>query len=38
MYYLYEKFYKPITVQYYISNYISWISRLTLLDFETKWT
>lgn len=29
---------KPITVQYYISACVSWVSRLTLLDLETNWT
>ena len=32
MYYLCEKYYKPITVQYYIANCVRWIPRLTLLD------
>ena len=32
MYYLYEKYYKPITVQYYIADCVSWVARLTLLD------
>ena len=36
MYYLCEKYYKPITVQYYIANCISWIPRLTLLDLMNK--
>ena len=30
MYYLCEKYYKPITVQYYIADCVSWVSRLTL--------
>ena len=30
MYYLREKYYKPITVQYYIADCVSWV---TLLDF-----
>ena len=29
MCYLCEKYYKPITVLYYITNYISWVPRLT---------
>ena len=29
MYYLCEKYYKPITVQYYIANCISWVLRPT---------
>ena len=38
MYYLCEKYYKPITVQYYIANCVSWVPRLTLLDLWTNWT
>ena len=38
MYYLCEKYYKPITVQYYIADYVSWVPRLTLLDLRTDWT
>ena len=34
MYYLCEKYYKPITVQYYIVNCVSWVPRLTLLDLQ----
>ena len=30
MYYLCEKYYKPITVQYYIADCVSWVPRLTL--------
>ena len=37
MYYLYEKYYKPITVQYYIANCVSWVPKLTLLDLRTNW-
>ena len=33
MYYLCENYYKPITVQYYIADCVSWVPRLTLLDF-----
>ena len=29
MYHLCEKYYKPITVQYYIANCVSWVLRLT---------
>ena len=36
MYYLCEKYYKPFTVQYYIANCVSWISRLTLLDLNEQ--
>ena len=32
MYYLCEKYYKPIPVQYYIADCVSWVPRLTLLD------
>ena len=38
MYYLCEKYYKPITVQYYIANCVSWVPRLTLLDLRTDRT
>ena len=38
MYYLCEKYYKPITVQYYIAECVSWVSRLTLLDLQINWT
>ena len=37
MYYLCEKYYKPVTVQYCIVDCVSWVPRLTLLDL-TKWT
>ena len=37
MYYLCEKYYKPITVQYHIANCVSWVPRLTLLDLRTNW-
>ena len=36
MYYLCEKYYKPITVQYYITYCVSWVPRLTLLDLMNK--
>ena len=39
MYYLYEKYCKPIiTVQYYIADCVSWVPKLTLLDLRTNWT
>ena len=38
MYYLCEKYYKPITVQYYIADCVSWVPRLTLLDLRKNWT
>ena len=31
-YYLFIKYYKPIIVQYYIADCVSWIPKLTLLD------
>ena len=37
MYYLCEKYYKPITVQYYVADCVSWVPRLTLLDLWTNW-
>ena len=37
MYYLCEKCYKPITVQYYIAKCVSWLPRLTLSDLKTNW-
>ena len=32
MYYLCEKYFKPIIVKYYIANCVSWVPKLTLLD------
>ena len=37
-YYLCEKYYKPIEVQYYIADCVCWVPRLTLLDLWTNWT
>ena len=37
MYYLCENYYKPITVQYYIPDCVSWVPRLTLSDLLTNW-
>ena len=37
-YYLYGKYYKSITIQYCIADCVSWVPRLTLLDFWTNWT
>ena len=34
MYYLYEKYYKPIAVQYYRAHGVSWVPMLTLLDLQ----
>ena len=36
--YLCEKCYKPITVQFYIDDYVGWVPRLTFLDLPTNWT
>ena len=38
MYYLGEKYHKPITVQYYIADCVNWVPRLTLLNLQTNWT
>ena len=38
MYNLGEKYYKPITVQYYIADCVICVPRLTLLDLQTNWT
>ena len=38
MFYLCEKYYKTITVQYCISHCAGWVPRLTLLDLQTNWT
>ena len=37
MYYLCEKYYKPIAVQYYIIDCISW-TKLALLDLQTNYS
>ena len=34
MYYLFEMYYKLITVQYYIFDCVSWVPRLTLLNLQ----
>ena len=34
MHYLCEKYYKPITVQYYIADCVSWVPRLTSMDLQ----
>ena len=36
MYYLWEKYDKPIPLQYYIGDCLSWVPRLTLLDLKDK--
>ena len=39
MYYLRDKYYKPITVQNYLADCVSWVPRLTLLDLmNSSWT
>ena len=38
MYYLCEKYYKPITVKYYTGDCVSWVPSLILLDVWTNWT
>ena len=37
-YFVCEKYDKPITVQYYIADCVSWVCRLTLLDLRINWT
>ena len=36
MYCLCEMYYKPITVQFYIANSVSWVLRLTVLDLQIE--
>ena len=36
MYYLCEKYHKPITAECYIADCLSWVPRLTLLDLTNK--
>ena len=36
VYYLCEKYYKPVTVWYYIAHCVSWVLRLNLLDLGTN--
>ena len=38
MYYLCERYHKPITVHYYIADDVSSVSRLSLLDLGTNQT
>ena len=40
MYYLCEKYYKPITAHYYIGDCGGWVRRLTLtlLSLQADWT
>ena len=35
IHYLYEKYYKPITVQYYTVNCVSWVPRQTSFNSRT---
>ena len=34
MYYLCEKYYKPVTEQYYLADCVNWVPRLILLDLQ----
>lgn len=34
VFYIYEKYYKPITVRYAIVDCVSWVPTLTLLDLQ----
>ena len=34
MYYLYEKYYKHITIQYCMADYVTWVLRLTFWTYE----
>ena len=38
MYCFCEKYSKPITLQYYVADCVSWVPRLTLLDLQMNWT
>ena len=38
MYCLCEKYYKLVTVQYYVADFVIWVPGLTLLDLQTSWT
>ena len=38
MYYLREKYYKPIPVQYYVAGCVSWVGLRNKLDLGTNWT
>ena len=37
MHCIFEKYYKPITVQSYIADPVGCVLRLTLLDLRTNW-
>lgn len=36
-YYLCDKYYRPIIIQYYVACCVGWVPRLTLLDLQTSW-
>ena len=38
MFYLWENYYKPTSVLYYIAVYVSWLTKLILLDLQRNWT
>lgn len=38
MYYLYEKYYKPLTGQYYIASYVSLGTQANFIGLTTNWT
>ena len=38
MYCLCGKYYKLVTVQYYVADFVIRVPRLTLLDLQTNWT
>ena len=38
MYYVCEKYYKRLAVQYCVGSFVSWVPRLTLWDLGTNWT
>ena len=37
MYYLCDKYYRPIIIKYYVAYCVGWVPRLTLLDLQTNW-
>ena len=38
MCYLCEKYYKPLKVQHYVANCVSWVPWLTLSNLQTNWS
>ena len=38
MYCLFDKYYKPIRVQFYTVSCVNWVPKTTLLDLQTNWT